>query len=101
MIIPQGNNRIRVYVQISPEEGRTDKKPSTSASQAQIQRMANHVLSPYRVEWEEVDWYSAYHIGQGISERYSLQNHIFIAGDACHTHSVRPIPRGIMEKQTL
>jgi 2-polyprenyl-6-methoxyphenol hydroxylase-like FAD-dependent oxidoreductase len=85
MIIPQGNNRVRIYVQISPEEG---KNLSAYASQAKIQNMANKILSPYRVEWESVDWHSAYHIGQGISQRYSLDNRIFIGGDACHTHSV-------------
>ncbi|KAJ5197423.1 hypothetical protein N7449_007902 [Penicillium cf. viridicatum] len=84
MIIPQGNNRVRIYVQISPEEG---KDLSASASQAKIQRMANEILSPYHVEWEYVDWHSTYHIGQGISQRYSLDNRIFIGGDACHTHS--------------
>lgn len=85
MIIPQGNNRVRIYVQISPEEG---KEVSAAASQARIQRMANEILSPYHVEWEYVDWHSTYHIGQGISQRYSLDNRIFIGGDACHTHSV-------------
>ncbi|KOS37938.1 hypothetical protein ACN38_g11252 [Penicillium nordicum] len=84
MIIPQGNNRVRIYVQISPEEG---KEVSAAASQARIQRMANEILSPYHVEWEYVDWHSTYHIGQGISQRYSLDNRIFIGGDACHTHS--------------
>lgn len=86
MIIPQGNNRVRIYVQISPEEG---QDLSVYASQTKIQEMANYILSPYHVEWETVDWHSAYHIGQGISESYSLDNRIFIGGDACHTHSVR------------
>ncbi|PLN83409.1 FAD/NAD(P)-binding domain-containing protein [Aspergillus taichungensis] len=84
MIIPQGNNHIRIYVQISPDES---KKLSASASPERIQRMANEILRPYHVEWISVDWYSAYHIGQGISQKYSLDNRIFIGGDACHTHS--------------
>ncbi|PLB54889.1 phenol 2-monooxygenase [Aspergillus steynii IBT 23096] len=81
MIIPQGNNRVRIYVQISPDEGK---------NLSNIQRMANEILNPYRVEWESVDWHSAYHIGQGISQSYSLDNRIFIGGDACHTHSPQP-----------
>ncbi|PLB37431.1 FAD/NAD(P)-binding domain-containing protein [Aspergillus candidus] len=84
MVIPQGNNRIRFYVQISPDES---KNFSACASSERIQRMANEILSPYRVEWVSVDWYSAYHIGQGISQKYTLDNRIFIGGDACHTHS--------------
>lgn len=84
MVIPQGNNRVRVYVQITPKEGKSHSAP---ASQAKIQRMANEILSPYHVEWETVDWHSSYHIGQGIAQRYSCENRIFIGGDACHTHS--------------
>ena len=86
MVIPQGNGRVRIYVQIPSDDD--SKNLSASASQARIQRMANEILSPYRVEWETVDWHSVYHIGQGISQKYSLNNRIFIGGDACHTHSV-------------
>lgn len=89
MVIPQGNNRVRIYVQIPSDDG---KKLSASASQTKIQRMANEILSPYHVEWETVDWHSVYHIGQGISQKYSLNNRIFIGGDACHTHSVSCLP---------
>lgn len=85
MIIPQGNNRVRIYVQISHEQ---NQDLSVYASRAKIQEMANEILNPYRVEWRSFDWHSAYHIGQGISERYSLHDRIFIGGDACHTHSV-------------
>lgn len=95
MVIPQGNNRVRVYVQITPEEG---KRHSESISQAKIQRIANEILSPYHVEWETIDWHSSYHIGQGISQRYSCENRIFIGGDACHTHSVCP-PQSINQRK--
>lgn len=55
MIIPQGNNRVRIYVQINPEERSKNERFSASASQAKIQHMANEILSPYYVEWESVD----------------------------------------------
>ncbi|KAJ5495025.1 hypothetical protein N7539_000141 [Penicillium diatomitis] len=101
MIIPQGNNRVRIYVQISPEEG---QDLSVEASQTKIQLMANEILSPYRVEWESVDWHSAYRIGQGISQRYSLNNRVFIGGDACHTHSPKAgqgMNYGILDSHNL
>jgi hypothetical protein len=34
-----------------------------------------------------VEWYSVYPIGQGIAERYTLDERVFMGGDACHTHS--------------
>ncbi|OJJ05910.1 hypothetical protein ASPVEDRAFT_139045 [Aspergillus versicolor CBS 583.65] len=84
MVIPHGNNRVRVYVQMSREEVEV---LSASGSQQTIQRTANNILSPYKVEWECVDWHSVYPIGQGIAQQYSMYNRIFIGGDACHTHS--------------
>jgi 2-polyprenyl-6-methoxyphenol hydroxylase-like FAD-dependent oxidoreductase len=86
MIIPQGNNVVRVYVQlISPAGG---EEPRKLATESKVQQAANDILSPYHIEWERVDWYSAYPIGQGIAERYTLDERIFMGGDACHTHSV-------------
>lgn len=89
MIIPHGNNVVRVYVQIvlsNPEQEDYWKV----ASESKVKEVANDILSPYYIEWERVDWYSVYPIGQGIAERYSLDERIFIGGDACHTHSVCP-----------
>lgn len=86
MIIPHGNNVVRVYVQIllsSP-----DQDYWKAAPESKVKKVANEILSPYYIEWERVDWYSVYPIGQGIAERYSLDERVFIGGDACHTHSV-------------
>lgn len=91
MIIPHGNNVVRVYVQIllsSPEQDYWKVAP-----ESKVKKAANDILSPYYIEWERVDWYSVYPIGQGIAERYSLDERIFVGGDACHTHSVCPAYR--------
>ncbi|EHA23787.1 hypothetical protein ASPNIDRAFT_40154 [Aspergillus niger ATCC 1015] len=84
MIIPQGNNRVRIYVQVFPKNG---QEPVAFATVPKIQQAANDILAPYKVEWEAVDWHSAYRIGQGFASRYSLDERVFIGGDACHTHS--------------
>ncbi|KAJ5919149.1 hypothetical protein N7466_010092 [Penicillium verhagenii] len=39
-----------------------------------------------------VDWWAAYQIGQRVTDKFSVKdskgvNRVFIAGDACHTHS--------------
>lgn len=85
MIIPQGNNRVRIYVQVFPKNG---QEPVAFATVPKTQQAANDILAPYKVEWEAVDWHSAYHIGQGFASRYSFDERVFIGGDACHTHSV-------------
>jgi 2-polyprenyl-6-methoxyphenol hydroxylase-like FAD-dependent oxidoreductase len=53
-----------------------------------VQASAKRILQPYSIEWETVDWYSVYPIGQGIADRYTLDHRVFLGGDACHTHSV-------------
>ena len=62
----------------------------------QLIAAAQRVLQPYTLDVKEVPWWSVYEIGQRISDKYddvpatevgSRLPHVFIAGDACHTHS--------------
>ena len=59
---------------------------------------ANAILSPYTVDVKDVAWWSVYEVGQRIAdgfdnlndeERAANQPRVFIAGDACHTHSAK------------
>ncbi|KAJ7116477.1 FAD binding domain-containing protein [Mycena epipterygia] len=48
---------------------------------------AIQALQPFEVEFLEVDWFTIYGIGQAIAETFCTQDRVFLAGDACHTHS--------------
>jgi phenol 2-monooxygenase/3-hydroxybenzoate 4-monooxygenase len=57
---------------------------------------ARRILHPHTLDVKEVPWWSVYEIGQRICDKYddvpadevaSRLPHVFIAGDACHTHS--------------
>jgi phenol 2-monooxygenase len=55
---------------------------------------AERIFRPYRLEVKEVAWWSVYEIGQRLCDRFddaledgSRPPRVFIAGDACHTHS--------------
>ncbi|KAJ7056682.1 FAD binding domain-containing protein [Mycena amicta] len=48
---------------------------------------AKEALKPFDVEFQEVDWFTIYGIGQAIAETFSTKDRVFLAGDACHTHS--------------
>ena len=87
MIIPQGHNVVRIYIQFATTEDHS--KEWKLAPLSSIQDKANQILKPYKIEWEHVDWHSVYPIGQALVDRYTLDERIFIGGDACHTHSVR------------
>ncbi|KAI5457244.1 FAD binding domain-containing protein [Mariannaea sp. PMI_226] len=86
MVIPRENNMVRLYIQIASSTD-SDWSPRKTATEAEVQESAKKIMEPYNIEWERVEWYSVYPIGQGISDRYTLDQRVFLGGDACHTHS--------------
>ncbi|KAI9757502.1 MAG: hypothetical protein M1835_000648 [Candelina submexicana] len=86
MVIPRENNMVRLYIQIASS---TDENwnPKKTATEQQIQDSAKKIFQPYSIDWERVEWYSIYPIGQGIAEKYTLDHRVFLGGDCCHTHS--------------
>ncbi|GIJ98158.1 hypothetical protein Aspvir_000273 [Aspergillus viridinutans] len=86
MVIPREDNMVRLYVQIASSSD-PDFNPRKTATAEEVQETAKKILKPYTLEWDRVEWYSVYPIGQGISERYTLDERVFMGGDACHTHS--------------
>ncbi|KAJ3570076.1 hypothetical protein NPX13_g5853 [Xylaria arbuscula] len=89
MVIPRENNMVRLYIQIASSTD-PDWHPRKTATAEEVQASAKKILQPYTIEWETLDWYSVYPIGQGISDRYTLDHRVFLGGDACHTHSLQP-----------
>ena len=62
----------------------------------QLISAAQRIFEPYTLDIKEVAWWSVYDIGQRLCDRFddlkpeevaTRLPHIFIAGDACHTHS--------------
>ncbi|TEA10778.1 Phenol hydroxylase [Colletotrichum sidae] len=86
MVIPREDDMVRLYIQIASSTD-PDWNPRKTATEHEVQESAKKILQPYNIEWERVEWYSVYPIGQGISDRYTLDHRVFLGGDACHTHS--------------
>ncbi|KAL9059453.1 MAG: hypothetical protein Q9162_001151 [Coniocarpon cinnabarinum] len=86
MVIPRESNMVRLYIQLASSTD-ADFNPRKTASTEEVKEAAKRILKPYFIEWENVEWYSVYPIGQGISERYTLDQRVFMGGDVCHTHS--------------
>lgn len=86
MVIPREDNMVRLYIQIATSTD-PDFNPRKSATVEEVQESAKKILKPYTIEWERVEWYSVYPIGQGIADKYTLDHRVFLGGDACHTHS--------------
>ncbi|MGB7302819.1 MAG: FAD-dependent monooxygenase [Burkholderiaceae bacterium] len=96
MIIPrEGGYMARLYIELDElldDERAADRNVSADA----LIRKAQTIFSPYLLDIKEVSWWSAYEIGQRVCDAFdnttavhlkTTTPHIFIAGDACHTHS--------------
>lgn len=86
MVIPRENNMVRLYIQIASSSD-PDFNPRKTATVDEVQQAAKSILHPYTCEWDRVEWYSVYPIGQGLADKYTLDHRVFMGGDVCHTHS--------------
>ncbi len=96
LIIPrEGGYLVRLYVELD-KLNPNERVSSRNITIEQLIAAAQRIVHPYTLDVKEVAWWSVYEIGQRLTERFDdLQAdematrlpHIFIAGDACHTHS--------------
>ncbi len=96
LIIPrEGGYLVRLYVELD-KLNENERVASRNITVDHLIAAAQRVLHPYTLDVKEVAWWSVYEIGQRISDHYddvagrgddTALPHVFIAGDACHTHS--------------
>ncbi len=48
----------------------------------------NHALQPYTLNFKELIWFSQFAVKESVAEKFFVHDRIFLAGDACHIHSV-------------
>ncbi|EJU03726.1 hypothetical protein DACRYDRAFT_115073 [Dacryopinax primogenitus] len=90
MIIPREGDLVRLYIQLADAEdlangGRLDKSLVTPD---RIMNVAKRSMYPYKIEFpHEPIWWTVYIISQRVATQFSVKERVFIAGDACHTHS--------------
>lgn len=88
MVIPRENKLVRLYIQLNevhPDaSGRADRSKITPGL---IFSAAQKILSPFKIDYEYCDWWTAYQIGQRLGPNFDAHNRVFLAGDAVHTHS--------------
>ncbi|HYD76333.1 FAD-binding monooxygenase [Ramlibacter sp.] len=96
LVIPrEGGYLVRLYVEMD-KLGEDERVASRNITIEQLVAAAQRILHPYTLEVKEVPWWSVYEIGQRICDQYddvpagqagTQRPRVFIAGDACHTHS--------------
>ncbi|WP_231442719.1 FAD-binding monooxygenase [Brevibacterium zhoupengii] len=98
LLIPrEGGYMVRLYVDLG------DLDPNDSGARSRftsdmIIEAAQRIFHPYSLEVKDIAWWSVYEVGQRIADRFddvaeaergTRSPHVFIAGDACHTHSAK------------
>jgi phenol 2-monooxygenase (NADPH) len=96
LIIPrEGGYLVRIYVEmdkLNENERVANRNLTVEHLIAAVQR----ILHPYSIDVKQVAWWSVYEIGQRLCDKFDdvpeaevgrRLPRVFIAGDACHTHS--------------
>lgn len=96
LVIPrEGGYLVRLYVEMD-KLAEQERVASRNITVERLIAAAQRILHPYVLEVKEVAWWSVYEIGQRICDKYddvpaaetgARLPRVFIAGDACHTHS--------------
>ncbi|KAG9232386.1 thioredoxin-like protein [Amylocarpus encephaloides] len=77
----EGGSLVRFYVELPSSQA------PKSVTLEQLQDASRKAFAPYEMDFSDTYWWSAYYIGQRLAERFVEQDRVFLAGDACHTHS--------------
>ncbi len=98
LLIPrEGGYMVRLYVdmgEIDPD----NRDAFRDHTQEKVIAVAQRVLRPYTLDVKSVVWFAVYQVGQRVTDRFddvpadqagSRLPRVFIAGDACHTHSAK------------
>jgi phenol 2-monooxygenase len=98
LIIPrEGGYLVRLYIELDQVNDR-EMLDDRSVTPEKLAAVANRILHPYTLEVKDVGWWSVYEIGQRLCAKFddvpvaempTRLPRVFIAGDACHTHSAK------------
>jgi phenol 2-monooxygenase len=96
LIIPrEGGYLVRIYVELDKLKA-DERIAGRNLTVDYVIAAAQRILHPYRLEVKEIPWWSVYEIGQRLCDKFddvpedevgTRSPRVFIAGDACHTHS--------------
>lgn len=99
LLIPrEGGYMVRLYVDLGEIDPNRREAFRDKHTQDSVIATAQRVLRPYTLDVRSVVWFAVYQVGQRVTDRFddvpadqigSRLPRVFIAGDACHTHSAK------------
>jgi phenol 2-monooxygenase len=98
LIIPrEGGYMVRLYIALDNVRDK-EMLENRSVTPEKLAAVANRILHPYTIDVKDVGWWAVYSIGQRLCDKFddvpeaetaTRLPRVFIAGDACHTHSAK------------
>ena len=96
MLIPrEGGYLVRIYVELD-KVAKDKRVPNKEVTIDYLVDAARRILHPHTLDVKEVAWWSVYEVGQRLCDKFddvkdgeTKAPRVFIAGDACHTHSAK------------
>ena len=96
LIIPrEGGYLVRIYIELEAL-GAEERVKNRNITADHLVAAAQNVFHPYQFDVRQIAWWSVYEIGQRLCAKFDdvpeadmpdRTPRVFIAGDACHTHS--------------
>ncbi|MEJ0079031.1 MAG: FAD-binding monooxygenase [Alphaproteobacteria bacterium] len=96
IIIPrEGGYLFRLYIELD-KLGADERVSDRNVTADDLIAKARRILKPHGLDVKEIPWWSVYEIGQRLCDKFDdvpeaavaeRLPRVFIAGDACHTHS--------------
>ena len=96
IIIPrEGGYLVRLYVELAKLDV-GERVANRNITADDLIAKARRILHPHTLDVKEIAWWSVYEIGQRLTDKFddvpdgaiaTRLPRVFIAGDACHTHS--------------
>lgn len=91
----EGGYLSRMYIdlgEVAPDDHHEVRKTPIEG----IVAKANDILHPYSIDVKNVAWFSVYEVGHRVTDHFDdraetadAAPHVFLMGDACHTHSAK------------
>ncbi|MDE2364994.1 MAG: FAD-binding monooxygenase, partial [Hyphomicrobiales bacterium] len=96
VLIPrEGGYLVRIYVELD-KVAKERRVPNKEVTIDYLIDAARRIFHPYTLDVKEVAWWSVYEVGQRLCDKFddvregeAHAPRVFIAGDACHTHSAK------------
>lgn len=76
--IPREGQLDRFYVRMDKKDFGIDE----------VVTKINRALRPHTLSFKRVVWFSQFSVKESVAERFQVEDRVFLAGDACHIHSV-------------